>query len=457
MTPSLFEFIVKCDDLTSLVCISLGGECVLQHQLEMWRDKVKHFVICYGPTETTVWCTALEFNSSVEHRSSNIIGFPIPNITYYVLDTHLQPVPVGMVGELYIGGEGVGRGYLNHPDLTRKSFIKNPFSSNHRSRIYRTGDMVKQLHDGSIFFIGRKDRQVKIRGHRMELGEVEAALQSMNSCVTRAVVLVDDQSLVGFVTPGSVDTSAIRANASKVLPHDVVPTVVLAVDSIPTTLSGKADWNALLCLLAESRDTHRSGSGISSSGRPGQHVIPLSPLEDAVLTIYRKETRNGGMGIDSDFFESGGDSLKAVRIVVSLQALNEEYPELQICNRFSTLSVTDILRHFTPGALLQSCLGSSLGIQQLTQDVPIMPRPSEMRLQAPASFQQTDMYVAEHVHEYREHADYNQVIEFSAIGKLNVDALKMALSFLWHRHQVLRTGLILQVCHSFLNNVYGCN
>ncbi|MCP3664366.1 MAG: AMP-binding protein, partial [Gammaproteobacteria bacterium] len=133
MTPSLFELIVKCD-LTPLVCISLGGECVPQHQLEMWRDKVKHFVICYGPTETTVWCTALEFGERPEHSSANVIGVPIPNITHYVLDTHLQPVPVGVMGELYIGGHGVGRGYLNRPDLTRKAFIKNPFSSNDGSR-----------------------------------------------------------------------------------------------------------------------------------------------------------------------------------------------------------------------------------------------------------------------------------------------------------------------------------
>ncbi|MCP3667766.1 MAG: amino acid adenylation domain-containing protein, partial [Gammaproteobacteria bacterium] len=365
MTPSVFELIVECS-FPSLVCITLAGEHVPQHQLEMWRDKVQHFVVGYGPTETDM-CTAMEFNSSVEHRSSNIIGFPLPNVTYYVLDTHLQPVPVGVVGELYIGGDCVARGYLNRPGITRKAFIKNPFSSDDGSRIYKTGDMVKLLHDGSIFFIGRKDRQVKIRGHRVELGEVEAALRSANSYVTQAVVLVDDQSLLGFVTPVSVDAFAVRTGASKVLPHYMIPSVVLAVDSIPTTLSGKADHHALLSLLAESNASHRRG-GSSSSERPGQHVVPLSPLEDAVLAIYRKETRNEGMGMASDFFESGGDSLKAVRIVVSLRTLPEEHPELQIGKGFSTLSVVHILRHLTPGALLQSCLGSSLSIQQLTQD-----------------------------------------------------------------------------------------
>eukprot|EP01084_Bolivina_argentea_P311924 539978_1 len=169
MTPSLFELVVNCD-LLSLVCITLGGELVLQHQLEMWRDRAQHFVIAYDPTETTICCTALEFDESTEHVSSNIIGFPLPYVTYYVLDAHLQPVPVGVVGELYIGGDGIGRGYLNRPDHTRKAFIKNPFSSDNGSRIYKTGDMVKLLPDGSIFFIGRKDGQIKIRGQRVELG-----------------------------------------------------------------------------------------------------------------------------------------------------------------------------------------------------------------------------------------------------------------------------------------------
>ncbi|MCP4128586.1 MAG: non-ribosomal peptide synthetase, partial [Gammaproteobacteria bacterium] len=302
-------------------------------------------------------------------------------------------LPVGVVGELYIGGDGVGRGYLNRPDLTRKAFIKNPFSSD-KSRIYKTGDMVKLLPDGSIFYIGRNDRQVKIRGQRVELGEVEMALQSMNLSVSRSVVLVHEQSLVGFVTPGSVDGSAVKAGASKVLPPYMVPHVVLSVDFIPTTLSGKVDWCALLGFLAESKATHRSGGNRSSTG---QHMVLNSPLEEAVLEIYRKVLQNESMGMASGFFESGGDSLKAVRIVASLRMLNEELPELQIGKVFSTLSVTDILQQCTPGALLQSCIGCSLVMQPLTPGMPIMPRPTEMRLQAPASFQQTTMYTGEHL------------------------------------------------------------
>ncbi|MCP4316602.1 MAG: AMP-binding protein, partial [Hyphomicrobiales bacterium] len=169
MTPSHFHLVVNCD-LPSVECIVLGGERVPQQQLETWQNKVKHFVISYGPTETTIGCTLMEFDYRTEHASSNIIGLPFPNVTYYVLDTHLQPLPVGVMGELYIGGDGVGRGYLNRPDLTRKAFIKNPFSSGDGNRIYKTGDMVKLLPDGSIFFIGRNDGQIKIRGQRVELG-----------------------------------------------------------------------------------------------------------------------------------------------------------------------------------------------------------------------------------------------------------------------------------------------
>ncbi|MCP3665942.1 MAG: amino acid adenylation domain-containing protein, partial [Gammaproteobacteria bacterium] len=232
MTPPIFDLVVNCG-LPSVVNIALGGERVLQHQVEGWRDRVKHFVIAYGPTETTVVCTALEFDENTEHMSSNIIGLPFPYVTYYVLDAHMQLLPMGVMGELYIGGGGVGRGYLNRPDLTRKVFIKNPFSSDNKNRIYKTGDMVKLLPDGSIFFIGRNDGQIKTRGQRVELGEVEMALRSVNSYITRAVVLVHEQNLVAFVTPGSVDGSTVKTGVSKVLPHYMIPSLVLSVDFIP--------------------------------------------------------------------------------------------------------------------------------------------------------------------------------------------------------------------------------
>ncbi|MCP4088469.1 MAG: hypothetical protein GY746_01560 [Gammaproteobacteria bacterium] len=147
----------------------------------------------------------------------------------------------------------------------------------------------------------------------------------------------------------------------------------------------------------------------------------------------------------SNFIENGGDSLKAIRIVAYLRNLHEEHPELLMGKGFSTLSVTDILQQHTPGALLQSCLGRSSAVQSLATRMPIMPRPTEMRLQAPASFQQTAMYTGEHLAESHKHSDYNESIRFGALGKLDVEALKMALAFLWHRHQVLRTALIHQV------------
>ncbi|MCP4319001.1 MAG: hypothetical protein GY789_24160, partial [Hyphomicrobiales bacterium] len=228
------------------------------------------------------------------------------------------------------------------------------------------------LPDGSIFFIGRNDGQIKIKGQRVELGEVEMALQSVNSSVTRAVVLVHEQSLVGFVTPVSVDASAVKTSVSKVLPPHMVPSVVLSMDFIPTTLSGKVDRHAFLRLLVEGKAAHRSG-GIRSSH--GHHVVPNSPLEEAVLAIYRRELRSEGMGMASDFFESGGDSLKAVRIVAYLCALHEEHPVLQIGKGFSALSAMDILQHHTPGALLQSFLGCSSTIQPLMPENSIVPRP----------------------------------------------------------------------------------
>ncbi len=167
--------------------------------------------------------------------------------------------------------------------------------------------------------------------------------------------------------------------------------------------------------------------------------------EDAVLAIYRKELQRKSMGMASNFFESGGDSLKAARIVTSLRALHKEHPELQEAKGFSTLSVTDILQHPTPGALLQSFLGCSSAMQPLTPVMPITPRRSEMRLQSPASFQRTAMYTEEYLIASQARSDYNEMIRFGAMGELDFKALKMALAFLWRRHQVLRTALILQV------------
>ncbi len=187
MTPSLFELVANCD-LPSMVSIALGGGHTPQHYVKMWRDKVKYFVSAYGSTATTIACSVLDFDNSSGHASSDIIGLPFPNdVTYYVLDKNQQPLPVGVVGELYIGGDGVGRGYLNRPDLTRKAFIKNPLGSDDGSRIYKTGDMVKLLPNGSIFLVGREDEQVKIRSQRVELGEVEVALRSVNSFFNKAL------------------------------------------------------------------------------------------------------------------------------------------------------------------------------------------------------------------------------------------------------------------------------
>ncbi len=178
--------------------------------------------------------------------------------------------------------------------------------------------------------------------------------------VTCVAVLAPEQSLMGFVTPGNMGASAVKTGASKVLLPYMVPSVVLSVDFIPTTLSGKADWRALLCLLVDSKAAH-GNSGIKSSH--GQYVAPNSPLEEVILTIYRKGPQDEGIGMDSDFIGNGGDFLKAVCIVASLRTLHEEHTELQTGRGFLSLSAMNILQYHTPGALLKSCIGSSLGIK----------------------------------------------------------------------------------------------
>ncbi len=269
MTPSCFELIVNCE-LPSVVFIALGREKMRHHHMKMWRDKVKYFANVYGPTETNLWCTSTQLNDRPGYISESNIGFPLPYVKYYVLDSHRQPVPVGVVGELYIAGTGVGRGYISRPDLTRRAFVMDPYRSDNYYHIFRTGDLVKLLPDGSIFFIGQNDGQMKFKGGHVALGEVEMALRSVNPCITRAVVLEYKGGLVGFVTPMSVNGYAAKTAVSEELPLYMVPTVILSMDSIPTTFSGKTDWRALLNLLYQNKGAHNSGVPDSS---PGLQVV----------------------------------------------------------------------------------------------------------------------------------------------------------------------------------------
>jgi amino acid adenylation domain-containing protein len=264
----------------------------------------------YGPAETTVFSTTYP---EIVNRSRNTpIGRPLANTRIYILDARGEPVPVGVTGELYIGGAGVARGYLNRPELTAARFLKDPFTDDPNARMYRTGDLGRWLADGNIEFLGRNDFQVKIRGFRIELGEIEARL-SEHEGVQEAVVLAredtpGDKRLVAYYTAreqNSVGNEALRAHLAAKLPEYMVPAAYVRLESLPLTPNGKLDRKAL---PAPERDAYVLR----------QYEAPQGAIEELLAGIWAELFNRERVGRHDNFFELGGHSLMAVTLVERL-------------------------------------------------------------------------------------------------------------------------------------------
>jgi len=275
----------------------------------------------YGPTENTTFtcCHVMSADTLIEHTVP--IGRPIANTRVYVLDPHLQPVPVGVYGELYIGGDGLAREYLHQPELTAEKFVPDPFSSEAGARLYRSGDRVRYLADGNIEFLGRIDHQVKIRGYRIELGEIESALQQ-HPAVREVVVLAredvpGDKRLVAYVVAQSAPADLVdelRAHLRASLPEYMVPSAFVTLDALPLTPVGKVDRKALPV-------PERSAS------QQAAYVAPRTPSEGILCGIWAEVLGLERIGIEDDFFELGGHSLLATQVVSRVrQALSVELP-----------------------------------------------------------------------------------------------------------------------------------
>ena len=297
----------------------LGGERPDLQRLCLWGDGLPGpltFINAYGPTETTITATLFATQCttrSLGHLDAIPIGKPIPNVRVYVLDRHQQPVPVGVPGELYIGGAGVGRGYLNHPDLTLTSFLPDPFSSEPGARLYRTGDLARWLPDGNLEFLGRVDEQVKIRGFRVELGEVETAL-SAHPAVAEAVVLARKgpsgrKRLVAYVIPWNQDvTQAELADyLRQQLPDYMVPAAFVFLDALPLLPNGKVNRRAL------------PEPDFSRPERASEYVPPATPAEEALAAIWSDLLGVEKIGVHDNFFELGGDSILSIQVIARAQ------------------------------------------------------------------------------------------------------------------------------------------
>jgi len=316
-TPATWRLLLQAgwrgSDHLTILC---GGETLQYELAEQLFTRGSSMWNLYGPTETTIYSSSgLYRNDSCERTVS--IGQPIANTQIYLLDSQLQPVPVGVAGELYIGGAGLARGYLNRPELTAEKFIPDPFSAEPGARLYKTGDLARYLPDGKIECLGRIDYQVKIRGYRIECGEIESAL-GQHPAVRQSVVAARDDSrgdalfslgtakrLVAYVVAvqsPAPSTNELRVFLKQKLPEYMLPSVFVLLDSLPLTPNGKVDRRALPA-PDQSRPELES-----------LFVAPRTAVEDVLAQIWTEVLKLDKVGIQDNFFQLGGDSIRATQV-----------------------------------------------------------------------------------------------------------------------------------------------
>jgi amino acid adenylation domain-containing protein len=290
-----------------IVC---GGEALPHSLAAVLHDRGESLWHMYGPTETTVWSSAMRLTRS---EGPPPIGGPIANTRFYLVDDRLQPVPVGVPGELLIGGVGVARGYRGRPDLTAEKFVADPFVTDAHERVYRTGDRMRLRSDGTLEFIGRIDHQVKLHGYRIELGEIEVALDA-HADVRQSVAVVaetddGDKRLVAYVVPSGdalPTQDVLRHHLAEYVPAYMLPSAIVVLDELPRTANGKLDVKALPRPEA-TRDRLQV-----------EYVAPATPVEELLAEIWADLLGVDRVGANDDFFDLGGHSLLAVRMLARI-------------------------------------------------------------------------------------------------------------------------------------------
>ncbi len=336
--PSVIQELIQAGLPENITTICLGGEVVKRELVDQLYTlgHIQKVIIEYGPTEETVWATY--FKASYDMKNDPYIGRPVSKTEVYVLDANLKPVPVGVPGELHLGGLGLARGYINLPEKTAQAFIPNPFSKDHKKRIYKTGDLVKWSPDGNLVFVGRIDHQVKIRGFRIELGEIENCLVQyypLNEAVVVAKAFNGEKKLVAYFTTlyekeidiNGIDINGIKNFCRKHLPAYMIPEFFVEMQEFPTTPTGKLDRNALpipdmemLCNV--------------------NFVSPKTKIEKQLSTILAQMLDREKISINEGFFDIGLSSLQSLSFIARIKK------ELK-----KELKITDIFQYPNIGAL----------------------------------------------------------------------------------------------------------
>jgi amino acid adenylation domain-containing protein len=415
------------DTNSQLRLVIVGGDVMLPKYVAIWQQSAMfrvRLVNAYGPTETTITATLFEI---IPQLSEDInlkkmpIGRPLPNRTVYILDSYLQPVPIGVPGELYIGGVCLAKGYLNRPELTQEKFIPNPFSDV-TERLYKTGDLARYLSNGNIEYLGRIDNQVKIRGFRIELGEIEAVLvQHPDVEVTVVIAQEDylgDKRLVAYVVPNHEQAptpSELRRFLKEKLPDYMVPFAFVMLEALPVTPNGKVDCSAL------------PAPEISQRSLEEGFVAPHTPTEEVLAAIWAEVLGVERVGIHDNFFELGGHSLLATQVI---SRLREEFQvDMSLRSLFEEPTVAGLSEHIEAA-------------HRENQSQPVFSiRPVSRDGDLPLSFAQARQWFLEQLAGQSD--TYNIPAALELIGPLHVTSLEQSLREIVWRHEILRTTFLM--------------
>ncbi|WP_338861828.1 non-ribosomal peptide synthase/polyketide synthase (plasmid) [Mycetohabitans rhizoxinica] len=423
-TPSAFKALMASQAHSALSdqlrYVILGGEALEPTSLQAWYathdERHPQLFNMYGITEATVHVTYRPLRQQDSEQAGSPVGTRIPDLTIYLLDAHGQPVPLGAVGELYIGGAGVARGYLNRPELTAERFVHDPFSEDADARLYKTGDLARYLPDGNLEFMGRNDEQVKIRGFRIEPGEIEACLTAHPQVRDAVVVATGEGSakrLVAYVQAEADEplASTLRAHVSARLPEYMVPSAFVRLNAWPLTPNGKLDRRAL--------------PGPDDEALAHQaYAAPQGELETTLATIWAELLGVERVGRHDSFFALGGHSLLAVRLMNRVRGLGADVP-------LATLFATPTLAAFA--AALEAHL------QQGTDALPEL-TPVSRKGSLPLSFAQQRLWFLAQLDGVSE--SYHMPLALHVRGPLDRAAWQQALDALFARHEALRSTFV---------------
>ncbi|MCW3101561.1 MAG: amino acid adenylation domain protein, partial [Bacteroidetes bacterium] len=383
-------------------------------KLKSWKERYPQtqLINMYGITETTVHVTYKEITEKEITLNISNIGVPIPTLSCYVLDQHQQLLPTGIPGELYVGGDGLARGYLNREDLTAERFINSPFKEG--ERLYRSGDKVKRLASGELEYLGRIDDQVKIRGYRIELGEIEHALQKYPA-VEGSVVIArknkqSEEELIAYViSKETLSIAELRAHLSNALPAYMVPSYFVQLETMPLTSNGKIDKKAL---------PDPEGSGMNSGS---EYVAPRNEVEEKLVTIWSEVLgiEKEKISMKDNFFEIGGHSLKATRLA------SQVHKEFEV-----RMELKELFSNTTPEQ--QAAL---IGKSKRSAFINILPAAIEESY--PLSSSQRRLWILSQFEDGN--AAYNMQGVYVFEGEFNKEALDHSFKTLIERHEILRT------------------